>query len=188
MDVAIAVHGGAGDFEMKKDEQQKVETLSQKGIRMLREDENAENVVEKVVKELESDSRFNAGIGSKIQLDGTPRPEAGFMNSKREIGCAIGLEKIENPVSVAKYIMENLNNNIVSSPYVNELARECGFNKTKLITEDRKQELEEIKNYLPNKSIRKQLEHIEERHSGGTVGCVALDSNGELCSATSTGG
>lgn len=192
MDIGIAVHGGAGNHEAVEELNQKAEELSQNGIEKLEKGWTAMDVVEETVNKLESDERFNAGKGSKLHLDGIPRPEAGIMNSKREIGAVTGLTGIEHPTSVAKIILKEINNNMLGAPYSTQFAKQHDFEKTDLVTDERFQQWEAVKDQLTDdKPMYRQLEELkklDDSENHGTVGCVARDKNGELCASTSTGG
>jgi isoaspartyl peptidase/L-asparaginase-like protein (Ntn-hydrolase superfamily) len=183
----LIAHGGAGNVK-NKEAKDEVEVIAREGFDFLSKN-NSEECVEKTVNLLESDPLYNAGYGSKLQLDGKPRPEAGIMTSDLSIGCAIGLDGIEKAVTVAKAVKNKLNNNIVNSPYSTQLGLQLGLNKKDLTTKKRVEEWLEVKEKMLGLSYFEKQEKLKELDKdSGTVGCVALDSNNNLCAATSTGG
>lgn len=184
----LLAHGGAGKLKNQKSKEE-IKNIAEKGIKNLKRKNNSEYAVEKTVNLLESNPLYNAGYGSKLQLDGKPRPEAGIMTNDLYIGSIIGLEGIENAVTVAKTVKNKLNNNIINSPYSTYLALQTGHTQKDLTTEKRINEWLKIKNKISGLSYFEKQEKIKKLDKdSGTVGCVALDKNGDLCAATSTGG
>lgn len=190
MKPTIAVHGGASSSELNNKMQDRIEELTEKGYKMLKGSETSLNVVECIVNELESDPRFNAGNGAKLDLDGIPRTEAGIMKHNMDMGAVIGLEGIPHTVSVARKIMEESNNTMIGGENATEFALEYDFNKEDLRTNKSIERWNNIKSKVDSEDYKervKQLNDIDPKE-GGTVGCVAIDKQGKLTSATSTGG
>lgn len=183
----LLAHGGAG--KVKNDKlKEHIDEISEKGFQKLKEN-SSEVAVERTVNLLEEHPGYNAGYGSKIQLDGAIRPEAGIMSSDLSIGSVLGLDSIEKAVSVARAVKNRLNNNILNSPFSTYLALQDGHIQKDLTTQKRIKEWLEIKEKLMSLSYwekQKKLKEIDD--DSGTVGCVALDKNNNLCAATSTGG
>ena len=121
---------------------------------------------------LEDSPLFNAGIGSQIQQDGKIRMSAAIMNgANHRFSGVINIENVQNPVFVAKRLMRE-DDRVLGGEGAARYASKEGFPFFSTETEERKKE------YLSKK----------ESAGTGTVGCVALDRQGKLAAATSTGG
>ncbi|KAE8682776.1 Isoaspartyl peptidase/L-asparaginase [Hibiscus syriacus] len=109
---AIAVHGGAGvDPNLPEERQEEAKRLLTRcldiGISALRSYVPAIDVVELVVRELETDPLFNSGRGSSLTEKGTVEMEASIMDGpKRRCGAVSGLTKVKNPISLARLVMD----------------------------------------------------------------------------------
>ena len=122
---------------------------------------------------LEDCALFNAGLGSQIQSDGKIRLSASLMDGvSKKFSGVVNIEDVRNPIFVAQKLME-VEDKVLSGPEAQHFARKNGFGYYNSETTERKQQ------YLKklNESVRK-----------GTVGCVAIDEEGRLAAATSTGG
>lgn len=121
---------------------------------------------------LEDNPLFNAGIGSQIQSDGKIRMSASLMDgSTLKMSGVINIEDVKNPIQVAQILM-NVDDRILSGEGATEFARKNGFEK--------------FSTEIPQR--REEYEAKLKSMGTGTVGCVAIDSNGKLAAATSTGG
>ncbi len=121
---------------------------------------------------LEDDALFNAGIGSQIQGDGKIRMSASLMNGEtQKMSGVINIEEVKNPIQVAHLLM-NVEDRVLGGSGATNFARQHGFEK---FSTDTPQRRAEYKAKLASNGI-------------GTVGCVALDKNGQIAAATSTGG
>ena len=121
---------------------------------------------------LEDDELFNAGIGSQIQSDGKIRMSASLMDSTTmKMSGVINIEEVKNPIQVAEVLM-NVDDRILSGEGATDFARKNGFEK--------------FSTEIPQR--RKEYEAKLASTGTGTVGCVALDSEGRIAVATSTGG
>jgi L-asparaginase len=121
---------------------------------------------------LEDDELFNAGVGSQIQSDGKIRMSASLMDgSSMKMSGVINIEEVKNPVQVAQVLLDYEDKVLGGSGAIN-FARKHGFEKFSTQTPQRRAEYE-----------------AKLKATGiGTVGCVALDDNGKIAVATSTGG
>ena len=121
---------------------------------------------------LEDDELFNAGIGSQIQSDGKIRMSASLMDSTTmKMSGVINIEEVKNPIQVAEVLM-NVDDRILSGEGATDFARKNGFEK--------------FSTEIPQR--RKEYEAKLASTGTGTVGCVALDNEGRIAVATSTGG
>ena len=121
---------------------------------------------------LEDDELFNAGIGSQIQSDGKIRMSASLMDAEtQKFSGVINIKNIKNPIFVAEKLM-NVDDRVLGGNGAKKYARENGF--------------ENFSTEIPQR--RKEYEAKLKTGGKGTVGCVAIDANGKLAVATSTGG
>ena len=121
---------------------------------------------------LEDDELFNAGIGSQIQSDGKIRMSASLMDGvSQKFSGVINIEEVKNPIQVAQLLM-NVDDRVLGGEGAIKFARENGFEAFSTEIPQRKSEYE-----AKIKSNRQ-----------GTVGCVAIDKDGKIAAATSTGG
>jgi L-asparaginase / beta-aspartyl-peptidase len=146
---------------------------------------SALDAVEAAIIVLEDDPVFDAGFGSHLNLDGRVECDAMVMNATTlRAGAAAGLERIKNPIRLARKILENSKHMMLIAQGAERFATQHG-----LALCDPKELISEAERGAWSKC--KQDQHAAEHHRGheqGTVGAVALDSNGHLFAATSTGG
>jgi L-asparaginase len=115
---------------------------------------------------------FNAGIGSQIQSDGKIRMSASLMDGTTEkFSGVINIEEVKNPIQVALELMK-VDDRVLGGSGATNFARQHGFEK--------------FSTEIPQR--REEYEAKLAATGMGTVGCVALDANGKLAAATSTGG
>ena len=121
---------------------------------------------------LEDDELFNAGIGSQIQADGKIRMSASLMDGDtQKMSGVINIEEVKNPIQVAQVLLD-FDDKVLGGSGATNFARQHGFEKFSTETSQR----------------RNEYETKLEASRLGTVGCVALDVDGKLAAATSTGG
>lgn len=124
------------------------------------------------VEQLEDDELFNAGIGSQIQSDGKIRMSASMMDGKSaKFSGVINIENVKNPIRVAEKLFGTVDR-VLGGEGATNFARS---NKFDFFNPE-----------IPQR--RKEYEAKAGIKSMGTVGCVALDANGNIAAATSTGG
>ncbi|MDP2413303.1 isoaspartyl peptidase/L-asparaginase [Daejeonella sp.] len=122
---------------------------------------------------LEDCELFNAGIGSQIQSDGKIRLSAGLMDgSSGKFSGVINIADVRNPILIAEKLM-SVDDRVLSGSGALDFARSNGFGYFSTETQQRREEYE--------RKLNASL-------GLGTVGCVALDSKGNIAAATSTGG
>ncbi len=183
----IVVHGGSGirkSFEdqilasMKRQMRQAVE----EGMLVLtRDNGGALDAVETAVASMETSEAFNAGRGSCLTIAKTIEMDAGVMDG-RNIKCgAVGaIRGLANPIKVARKVMELTPHALLVGTAAMQFAIANGFRKEVIeVTEYKLQRYEQ--ELLRDKS---QVRNQEL----GTVGAIAIDKNGNLASAVSTGG
>lgn len=173
----LIIHGGffsesATNQEMKKAKQDALTEIVTLSYTYLKSHTALETVAY-AVSLLEDHILFNAGLGSQIQSDGKVRLSASIMDGTgRKFAGVINIEEVKNPIQVAALLL-NYEDSVLSGSGAVDFAREKGFSYFNPITEQRQQEYE-LK--------------LNQKNNLGTVGCVALDAEGHLAAATSTGG
>jgi len=121
---------------------------------------------------LEDDELFNAGIGSQIQSDGKIRMSASLMDGfTHKMSGVINIEDVKNPIQVAQILL-NYDDKILGGSGAINFARQHGFDK--------------YSTEIPQRRAEYEAKLASNRI--GTVGCVAMDNNGKIAVATSTGG
>ncbi|MBC7607613.1 MAG: isoaspartyl peptidase/L-asparaginase [Burkholderiales bacterium] len=172
----IIIHGGffsesMTNQETKLSKQNALKRIVKESYDYLKTHSAVETVVF-AVSLLEDDALFNAGIGSQIQGDGKIRMSAALMDGEsQKMSGVINIEQVKNPIQVAQRLL-NYDDRVLGGNGATNFARQQGFEK---FSTEIPQRLAEYKAKLQATGI-------------GTVGCVALDSNGKLAAATSTGG
>ncbi|RZS07144.1 hypothetical protein BHM03_00037933 [Ensete ventricosum] len=188
---AIAVHGGAGvdpglPVERQEEARRVLERCLRVGAAGLRAELPAVDVVEVVVRELETDPVFNSGRGSALTRKGTVEMEASIMDGHgRRCGAVSGLTTVKNPVSLARLVMDRSPHSYLAFDGAEEFAREQydyrvpapGVGSASAGLESAKVENGLLMSGLP-----------VSVYAPETVGCVVVDSNGWCAAATSTGG
>ena len=187
---AIAIHGGAGRAPASEaGRTARIEVLEQAlstGERMLREGRSSLDTVEAVVRILEDSESFNAGKGAVFNAAGGHELDATIMDGRdRSTGAVGGVTTVKNPISLARRVMTDTRHVLLVSAGADRFADEYADDpqiervpNAYFSTEHRRQELERAQ----------QKERLDADESMGTVGCVALDRQGNLAAATSTGG
>lgn len=172
----IIIHGGffsesSTSHETKVAKQNALLRIVKDSYEYLKTHSAVETVVY-AVSLLEDDELFNAGIGSQIQSDGKIRMSASLMDGvTQKFSGVINIEEVKNPIHVALELMK-VDDRVLGGSGAANFARQHGFEKFSTEIPQRRAEYEAK---LASKGT-------------GTVGCVALDSNGNLAAATSTGG
>ncbi|GFZ10218.1 N-terminal nucleophile aminohydrolases (Ntn hydrolases) superfamily protein [Actinidia rufa] len=129
---AIAVHGGAGvDPNLPVERQEEAKQLLTRclniGISALRSSLPAIDVVELVVRELESDPVFNSGRGSALTEKGTVEMEASIMDGTgRRCGAVSGITTVKNPISLARLVMDKSPHSYLAFSGAEDFARQQG--------------------------------------------------------------
>jgi L-asparaginase len=172
----IIIHGGffsesSTNHETKLAKQKALEQIVKESYNFLKTHSALETVVY-AVSLLEDNELFNAGIGSQIQSDGKIRMSAAIMDGEtQKMSGVINIEEVKNPVQVAKVLMDE-DDRVLGGSGATNYARMKGFGVFSTEIQQRKAEYE-----------------AKLKSTGtGTVGCVALDQNGKIAVATSTGG
>lgn len=188
----IAIHGGAGTIlrstmtpELQQEYEAGLHAALDAGLGVLKTGGTSIAAVEAAVMSLEDFPMFNAGRGSVFNNAGKHEMDAAIMDGATlDAGAVSGISHVKNPVKLAYTIMQKSEHVLLCGDGAEQFAKANGL------------EFEEDA-YFYNalryrqwqealKEDRVQLDHTEKKF--GTVGAVALDVNGNLAAATSTGG
>ncbi|HET8837661.1 MAG TPA: isoaspartyl peptidase/L-asparaginase [Flavobacteriaceae bacterium] len=192
---ALAIHGGSGTLLKKNINSEKetayknaLEEALEKGATVLENGGNALDAVEAAVNSLEDCNLFNAGKGSVFTANGDHEMDASIMQGESLKAGAVSLIRgIKNPISLARDVMEKSNHVFLAGEGAMQFAKQLNYefaDVSYFYDEFRYQQWQQIKgtDYV-------QLDHAEyKKAKRGTVGAVAMDFEGNLAAATSTGG
>jgi L-asparaginase / beta-aspartyl-peptidase len=193
----IIVHGGAGDWpsDLHKQGLNGVRKAADRGFRILSSRGSAIDAVEAAIVALEDNPVFNAGRGSTLNLRGEIETDAAIMDGKTLRGAGVALLRdIKNPIRAARMVFEKTDHVLIAGPAARELAITNGLAKGNLRVSKRvmawKEGLRKLKSKKAPYLSRTSPEIIEHflAKSSDTVGALALDPDGNLAAACSTGG
>jgi beta-aspartyl-peptidase (threonine type) len=179
----LILHGGAGAW--KKDNHDLVlagmREAAAVGWEILHNGGTALEAVELATIALENNPLYDAGIGSYLNSAGEVEMDALITDGAAiNFGATAGVKHVLNPITLARLILTNSDHNFVIAQGADQLAREMGLEPVSNMTFVTEEEFALYK---------KRLENPAPTYPGhGTVGAVALDQNGNISSATSTGG
>lgn len=193
--IALAIHGGVGTLvqgmmtpEKEKAYKKALQLALDSGYKILENGGSSLDAVEKAVQELENSHLFNAGKGSVFTATETHEMDASIMDGNSLNAGAVSLiTGIKNPVSLVRDVMGKTEHVFLAGNGAIEFAKEVDYeieNSDYFYDEFRHNQWLEIKD-----TDSFQLDHAKKKDSKfGTVGAVALDKDGNIAAATSTGG
>jgi beta-aspartyl-peptidase (threonine type) len=185
----LVIHGGAGsmrpgrlDPDQEKCARAGLECALTAGSAILERRESALDAVEAAVRVLEEDQCFNAGRGSVLTAEGCVELDAAIMDGRnRAAGAVAGLRTTRAPIGLARLLLEQGPHVFLSGKGADQFARDHG--------------LEQVGNsWFEVPERRRQLEELlsqdgfDDEVKYGTGGAVAVDLDGHVAVATSTGG
>jgi L-asparaginase / beta-aspartyl-peptidase len=175
---AIAIHGGAGVMRRDKPgpaNRAGLERALEAGYQALKDGKSSVDAVIAAVMVLEDDPLFNAARGGSLNSDGDVEMDASIMEgAKLRAGAVAGVRRIRNPVLAARAVMENTQHVLLAGDGAERFARKQGL------------KLESPAYFRTARQLVSLRKNRKNYH--GTVGAVALDIDGNLAAATSTGG
>lgn len=185
----LVIHGGAGVIlrenmtaEQEAAYVEALETALEAGAAVLREGGSAVDAVQAAVIPMEDDPLFNAGRGAVFTANAEHELDASIMDGNdRNAGAVAGVKRVRNPILAARAVMDKSEHVMFAGSGADLFAEEHGLemvDNSYFDTERRKQSLERV--------LRERTRTDADRH--GTVGAVAIDVNGDLAAATTTGG
>jgi len=167
----LLVHGGCGVKRPTTHQVRIIKKVVGVGYALLQQGASAVDAVEAAVVELERSGRFNAGKGSRRQMDGVVRMDASIMDGRDlAAGAVAAMEGILTPIRAARLVMERTPHVLLAGRHAQQLARRYKLER------------------LPPGGRRRRGDTASRQSLWGTVGAVARDRQGHLAAATSTGG
>ena len=201
---AIIIHGGAGtilrgNLSMKKEKayRDKLEEAIRTGYTILKNGGTSQLAVVKTIQVMEASPLFNAGKGAVFTHEETNELDASFMDGETlNAGAVAGVKNVKSPIELAVKIMTDSEHVMLSGEGASIFAKEKGLEMVDpayFYTERRFKSLQRIKNRaktkLDNNDKKAAFYDSDIKNAKfGTVGCVALDKNGNIAAGTSTGG
>lgn len=193
---AIAIHGGAGTITRSamsaEKEKQYTEALQQAvdaGYAILAAGGSSLDAVEAAVKSMEDCPLFNAGKGSVYNAKGGHEMDASIMWGKDlSAGAIASVTQIKNPISLARTVMEKSEHVFMAGDGAEQFAQKANIafeNADYFDTDMRYQQWQKVKE---EEGVFLDHNISTEDKKFGTVGAVAIDKDGNLAAATSTGG
>jgi beta-aspartyl-peptidase (threonine type) len=201
---AIIIHGGAGTIlkkNMSKEKEAAYKTKLEEAIKVghaiLKNGGTSQDAVLKTIQVMEESPLFNAGKGAVFTHEETNELDASFMDGKTlNAGAVAGVTNVKSPIELAIKIMTDSDHVMLSGKGASIFAKEKGLeivDPSYFYTERRFKSLQRIKD-----RAKTELDHDDKKAAFydtdiknskfGTVGCVALDKNGNISAGTSTGG
>lgn len=188
---SLALHGGAGVIERGSLSPEKeaayrtgLRQALQAGAAVLDEGGTSLDAVSAAVRTLEDNPLFNAGRGAVFTAEGRNELDAAVMDGRTlKAGAVAGLTRTRHPVDAARAVMERSPHVMLTGPGADAFSAQQGLEQVDpswFRTDARWQQ------FLKWKADHQAA--MDPTHIFGTVGAVALDADGNLAAATSTGG
>ncbi|MBO6582455.1 MAG: isoaspartyl peptidase/L-asparaginase [Hyphomonas sp.] len=185
----LVIHGGAGVITREGMSPEKeaaytaaLETALEAGAAVLRNGGSALDAVEAAVIPMENDPLFNSGYGAVFTAAGTHELDASIMDGRnRNAGAVAGVTRVRNPIKAARAVMDKSEHVMFAGSGADAFAEAQGLDmvdNSYFDTDRRRQSLERV--------LEERVRTAADRH--GTVGAVAIDQDGNLAAATTTGG
>ncbi len=185
----LVIHGGAGSERIAHDDpahethaRAGLEEALAAGAAILERGESAVGAVETAARLLEENSCFNAGRGSVLTEQGEVELDAAIMDGRtRAAGAVSGIKTTRAPISLARRLMEHGPHVFLAGTAADRFAASAGLEQVAndfFILPERRRQLDEA---LAAGSAADPIKY-------GTIGAVAVDMDGNVAAATSTGG
>ncbi|MEM2971838.1 MAG: isoaspartyl peptidase/L-asparaginase [Candidatus Bathyarchaeia archaeon] len=191
----MVVHGGAGNWHKPTNPSlEAVKKAAKTGFEILKDGGNAVDGVVEAVVVMEDSGLFNAGCGSYLNFEGEAEMEASVMDGKTLRAGAVALLKdVKNPVRLARIVMEKTDHVFVVGKGAEKLAKIFNLERESPITKPKLEYYRQQKEALFNGKFQLPklydlVRRFPETFKLETVGAVALDKDGNVAAATSTGG
>ncbi|MEP6888213.1 MAG: isoaspartyl peptidase/L-asparaginase family protein [Nitrospirales bacterium] len=184
------MHGGAGARAMSSSQRGCLIDALQTGFEVLRSSGPAIAAVESAIRLLEASGLFNAGVGSRLQLDGGRRMDAAIMEGRElKAGAVAAIEGIRHPITAARLVLQETNHVLLVGQPASRFARDfqlerqpCSTKRPAVRKSDRGEPGAKKTLALFKRLYRFQSTGLE------TVGAVAMDQQGTVAAGASTGG
>ena len=196
----IVIHGGAGNIlkenmsdSLEQAYKQKLEEAIRTGHEILSNGGTALEAVQRTINIMEDSPLFNSAKGAVFTNEGKNELDASIMDGKTlNAGAVAGVTNVKNPINLAYEVMTNSEHVLLSGKGAEQFAKEQGLeivDPEYFYTENRFKAMERARERDKEKSNKTAFydPYIKDEKFG-TVGCAALDKNGNLAAGTSTGG
>ncbi|MGK7389164.1 MAG: isoaspartyl peptidase/L-asparaginase family protein [Candidatus Cyclobacteriaceae bacterium M2_1C_046] len=199
--ISLVIHGGAGtikkenmDPQREKEIRAKLEEALNTGYAVLENGGSSTDAVVATIQVLEQSKHFNSGIGAVFTAEGKNELDASIMKGENNAaGAVAGVSTIKSPIAAARAVMEKSPHVMLAGDGAVEFANEVGLelvDPSYFFTQERYDQLKQVQEKEKTEEDKRQgmSDPIFHDYKFGTVGCVALDKNGNLTAGTSTGG
>ncbi|MDT0676410.1 isoaspartyl peptidase/L-asparaginase family protein [Autumnicola musiva] len=197
----IVIHGGAGTIlkenmsdSLEHAYREKLEEAITTGHQILANGGTAIEAVRKTINVMENSPLFNSAKGAVFTNDETNELDASIMDGETlNAGAIAGVSTVKNPIDLAYEVMVNSDHVLLAGKGAEKFAEEQGLeivDPSYFYTENRFQSLQRLKEREKSQAGNKTAFHDPyiKDSKYGTVGCAALDKDGNLAAGTSTGG
>ncbi|HPF72674.1 MAG TPA: isoaspartyl peptidase/L-asparaginase [Xanthomonadaceae bacterium] len=192
---ALIIHGGAGTLQQKDLSKEALHAIRtdisralDAGDAVLRDGGSSLDAINAALVIMEDSPQFNAGRGAVFNAEGVNEMDASIMDGRdQRAGAVAGVHRVKNPIKLARAVMEKSRHVMLAGDGAEVFARQQGIelvDPSYFRTESRWEALQRAKAAeQPGANVAQD----KEKHFG-TVGAVALDRDGHIAAATSTGG
>ena len=167
----------------------KITEALEAGYKVLDDGGSALDAVSTVIKIFENSPLFNAGKGAVLTEKGVAELDASIMDGKTLMaGAVAGVRHIKSPITLARLVMEKSPHVMMVGEGAEEFGKQFGIefvDTSYFITPERWKQYMKMKETIQKEKVESKKDG-DDKH--GTVGCAALDKNGNLAAGTSTGG
>lgn len=197
--IGLAIHGGAGTIApdkitpaIEREIRAGLQRALEAGHGILQKGGSSLDAVVAAVRVMEDDPLFNAGKGAVFTSAGTHEMDAAIMDGKTlKAGSVGGLGQVRNPINLARAVMDDSHHVMLVGEGAELFAKEIGVefvDQEYFYTEERWQALQRVQKAEAEAGASGKEFVISDQDRHGTIGAVALDQEGNLAAATSTGG
>ena len=201
----VVIHGGAGTIlkkdmspELEEQYRAKLKEALTQSYQKIKEGKSSLEAVEAAIVVMEDSPLFNAGKGAVFTSDGRNELDASIMYGKdKSAGAVAGLTVVKNPIKAAIAVMQKSEHVMMIGKGAEQFAKKEGLeivNPKYFWTQHRWDALQKVKKaeLKANQPNAMKNSHYPSYYwvdkKFGTVGCVALDKDGNISAGTSTGG
>lgn len=184
MSIALIVHGGAGDItnDQVQAHRHGVASAARQGWKILLAGGTALDAVQAAIVSMEDDPAFDAGFGSFLNREGDVEMDASIMDGRTlDAGAVAGIQRVKNPIILARRVLESEHTFLIGRG-AEEFAQERGIALVDNATLRAPEQIAKWREWQINPPT------LPKKPSNGTVGCVAVDRDGNVAAGTCTGG
>lgn len=195
----IVIHGGAGTIlkenmsdSLEQAYKTKLEEAIRTGHEILANGGTALEAVQRTINVMENSELFNSAKGAVFTNEGKNELDASIMDGATlNAGAVAGVTNVKNPINLAYEVMVNSEHVLLSGKGAEQFAKEQGLeivDPEYFYTERRFRALERAREREKSENKTAFYDAFIKDEKFGTVGCAALDKDGNLAAGTSTGG